>query len=55
MYAVAAALERFGEQVTSRAEPLAADAWWTVRMAGNSFAPAAAGNPSRAAKTPANS
>ena len=55
MYAVAAALERFGEQVISRAEPLAADAWWKVRMAGNSSAPAAAGNPSRAARTPANS
>jgi hydrogenase maturation protease len=55
IYAIAAALERFGERVVTRAEPLAADAWWKIRMAGNSSAPAAAGNPSHAARTPGNS
>ena len=53
--AIVTALERFGVAVRRRTSPGVLDPWWNVRAAGDSFAPPAAGNPSPAARTIANS
>jgi hydrogenase maturation protease len=51
---IVAALQRTGIAVQRRTRPSLPEPWWKFPVPGNSSAPAAAGNPSHAARTPAN-